>query len=226
MSASRDSTCWSLIRGAAAGVPEDRAGFVARYGPVIRAYLAARWRVGVDDDEVGEAAQEVFLQCFKEGGALRRVESDRAGGFRAFLYGVTRNMAFTAEKARRRRHRESSADDALERVQSEAPELSIAFDRAWARMIVAEARQLLERRSSSVGRPAQRVEALRLRYEDGLPSREIAVRLELPVERVYQFLTDARREFRGALLEVMATYHPRANRAELERLCVEQMRAL
>ena len=38
------STCWTVIQGAAAGSAADRQDFARRYTPVIRAYLAARWR--------------------------------------------------------------------------------------------------------------------------------------------------------------------------------------
>ena len=38
-----DVTCWTVIRGAAAGRAEDCAEFAQRYEGVIRAYLAARW---------------------------------------------------------------------------------------------------------------------------------------------------------------------------------------
>ena len=36
-----ESTCWSLIHGAAAGDADDRAGFARRYAPVVRAYLGS-----------------------------------------------------------------------------------------------------------------------------------------------------------------------------------------
>ncbi len=36
-----DSTCWTLVRGTAAGRPEDRETFVRRCAQVIKAYLAA-----------------------------------------------------------------------------------------------------------------------------------------------------------------------------------------
>ena len=37
-------TCWTVIRGAVSGDEADREEFVRRYGPVVRAYLGARWR--------------------------------------------------------------------------------------------------------------------------------------------------------------------------------------
>lgn len=221
----RESTCWTLVRGAAAGVPEDRAGFAQRYGPVIRAYLAARWRRPHDHHDVADAAQEVFLQCFKAGGALERLDPDRPGGFRAFLFGIARNVANDLD-ARRQRRREQDERPGFGTIPSDEQSLSGVFDRAWARMLMREARELIEHRSRGSKPEALRVEALRLRYESGMPSREIARAMKLEANVVYQMLTEARREFRGALLEVMASYHPQATRGELERLCLDQLRAL
>ncbi len=78
-----NSTCWFLIHGAAAGRKEDRDTFGQRYEPVIRAYLGARWRGTPRIEELDDAVQEVFVECFREGGVLDRVDSGRPGGFRA-----------------------------------------------------------------------------------------------------------------------------------------------
>jgi hypothetical protein len=43
MSAS-ESTCWTVIRAAAAGSSKDRDELARRYLSVVRAYLSARWR--------------------------------------------------------------------------------------------------------------------------------------------------------------------------------------
>ena len=85
-------TRWSLIEKAAEGSRADREEFARLYGPLIRASLhgALRQRVG---SELDDAIQETFVECFKESGALTRVDRGRPGGFRAFLYGVVRNVA-------------------------------------------------------------------------------------------------------------------------------------
>jgi RNA polymerase sigma-70 factor (ECF subfamily) len=99
-----DSTCWTVIQGAAAGSAADRDDFVRRYRPLIRAYLAARWQDSAYRQEVDDGVQEVFLECFRRGGVLERANPVHAGGFRAFLYGVIRNVALRIE-ARLARHR-------------------------------------------------------------------------------------------------------------------------
>ena len=90
---SSHTTRWTVIRGAARGDSTNQAEFARHYGPVIRAYLGARWRQTPLIDEVDDAAQQVFLDCFKEDGALGRADPAREGGFGAFLYGVVRNVA-------------------------------------------------------------------------------------------------------------------------------------
>jgi RNA polymerase sigma-70 factor (ECF subfamily) len=220
-----DSTCWTLVRSAAAGDPESRATYCRLYDPVIRAYLAARWRRGRDDEEVSDGVQEVFLQCFKSGGALGRAESDRPGGFRAFLYGVTRNVAGTIEAARVRRRREVG-DAAFEEIGADEPTASRVFDQEFARALTREARTLLLERARSGGAAGIRLQALELMYEHGLPSREIARELGLDVAAVYPLMTRARKEFKAALLEVVASYHPGGSRQEIEERCLEIFSAL
>jgi RNA polymerase sigma-70 factor (ECF subfamily) len=214
------STCWTLVRGAAAGNADDREAFCARYGPVVRAYLAARWRLPPDHEEVADAAQEVFLQCLKREGALESVDPARPGGFRAYFYGIARNVAADLErKSSRRRERQIPSEVPDREPESREASLSRVFDRAWARMVTREARSLMAARAGQGGTAAQRLRALELRYQEGLPARDIAARLGIAAEAAYQVLHKARREFRTALLEVMASYHPRDSREDLEQRC-------
>src|ERR1700722_16449828 len=97
-----ESTCWTLLRDAAAGGEASRAEFAARYAPVIRAYLAVRWRGSKRLRELDDALQEVFIECLRDGGLLDRARADQPGGFRAFLYGAVRNVALRAESKRAR----------------------------------------------------------------------------------------------------------------------------
>src|SRR5205085_10915889 len=84
----RDSTCWTLLRDAAAGGEASRAEFAARYAPAVRAYLAARWRGSKLLRELDDTIQDVFIECLRDGGLLDRARADRPGGFRAFFYGA------------------------------------------------------------------------------------------------------------------------------------------
>src|SRR5438270_804413 len=123
-----NSTCWTVIQAAAAGQSGPREEFARHYEPVVRAYLTARWPSRGED--VDDAVQDVFLECFREGGALARVDPDRPGGFRAFLYGVARNVARRTETARARRLQREQTGELEQEPMEDEPSLSALFDRA------------------------------------------------------------------------------------------------
>ena len=79
----------------------------------------------------------------------------------------------------------------------------------------AAARQL-ERAARRGDGAAQRIEILRLRFEEGLPVRDIARRLGQDASRAHHEYAKARREFHEALLEVVLTHHPGAVPEEIE----------
>src|SRR5262245_24445913 len=115
--ASLDTTCWTLIEAARGGRREDREEFARRYQGPVEAYLRARWAGTRFLQEVDDAVQEFFLECFREGGFLDRVEKGGPGGFRAFLYGVVRNVAFRYEKrGRRQKERQTPGGSDLNAV--------------------------------------------------------------------------------------------------------------
>ena len=217
-----DSTCWTTIEGAAAGSVGDRDEFARRYAPSIRAYLAARWQASFFAQEIDDATQEVFLECFRQGGALECADRSRPGGFRAFLYGIVRNVALRIEtrKARgRERHLESVLQP--EGVEGSEASLSRVFDRAWVESLLREVAQRQADRARQAGEAAlKRVELLRLRFHEGLPIREIASLWETDPAALHREYARARVEFKEALLEVVAFHHP-DSRAEVERECAE-----
>lgn len=204
------STCWTLIRGAAAGHPEDRDLFVRRYRGVVAAYMGARWRAPSQRGDIDDAVQEVFLECFKEGGALGRARSDGPGGFRAFLFGVVRNVAARAER-RNGQRRAEEIRTSLEERESElhTDDLSSVFEAAWARAMLVQAAETLSRRATAAGGDARRrVEMLELRFQEGLPIRKIAGRWGIPADRAHKLYERARAEFREVLLETVAFENP------------------
>lgn len=229
-----DSTCWNLIEGGARGRAEDRAAFASRYEPVLRAYLGARWRrVPHLLEEVDDAVQEIFVECFRRGGILARAEPGRPGGFRAFLYGAARNVALRCERQDgRARSRRAPGEFDPDRLAAEETTLSRVFDQSWATAILQEAGELqaacARARADSGngdeiahGAP-RRVELLRLRFHEGLPIRDIAQRWEMDVQRVHREYARARQEFKAALFEVLAL-HFGGSAAELEERCLELM---
>ena len=198
-----ESTCWTVIRAAAAGSPTDREEMARRYLGVVNAYLAARWRGSALRPDLDDAVQEVFVQCFREGGAVEVAGAGRVPSFRAFLFGIIRNVA------RRFESRPVRAAGTLPEIAADDASQSRLFERNWAQAIMAEAAQLQKARAEQRGPEAvQRVELLRLRYEDNLPIRAIAERWGTDRARLHHAYALARQEFRTALLEVVAFHQP------------------
>lgn len=211
------ATSWGIIREAALGDRDARALFAERYQDVVRAYLRARWRASPLEGEVEDATQEVFVICFREGGALQKAEED-LGSFRGFLFGVARNVALRVEKSRAVsavRRADESFD--VEGVPDREATLSQAFDRAWARAIVRTATGLLRARAETRGgAPLARVELLRLRFEEDLPIRTIAERTGVPADKLHNEYGQARREFKDALREALGL-HERIAESNLQQ---------
>ncbi len=88
-----ESTCWTVVCAAVAGSRTDREELARRYLGVVRAYLRTRWRTSQQQSDLDDAVQEVFVECFRAGGALDAVVDGRVPSFRAFLYGIVRNVA-------------------------------------------------------------------------------------------------------------------------------------
>lgn len=206
-------TCWTVIQGAAAGSAEDRGDFARRYQPIIRAYLAARWAGSALAEEIDDAMQEIFVDCFRAGGVLDRADVDRPGGFRSFLYGVIRIAALRVEAGRVHRDARSSPTSVdLSRIAADETTMSRTFDREWARAQVRSAMQLQEQRAKRDGPDAlRRVELLRIRFADGKPIREIAEMWGVDSTLLHRDQTRARREFKKALFDVIRSQSPGPN---------------
>ncbi len=193
------STCWEMIEGAADGCSGLRDDFARRYTPVVHGFLRYRWRGTSLLSEVDDATSEVFVECFRLGGVLEKTDPTRSGGFRAFFYGVIRNIARRFEEARansREQQQPSTAFDLDEQTARETS-LSQVFDRSWAESILNEARTRYRLAAEQEGEEAlRRVDLLRLRFEDDVPIREIATRWKVDVDKVHQQYRLARREFR------------------------------
>lgn len=222
------TTCWTVIRGAAEGRDADRDAFARHYRRVVAAYLAARWRGGDRRNDVEDAIQEVFLECFKTGGVLSRARSGGAGGFRAFLRGVVRNVAARFEERGARAHAEDLRSSLEEREPAlrndEAPDR--IFEATWARALVEEAADELRVRARTLGADAsRRVELLELRFGGGHPIREIARSWNEEPVRVHRLYDRARAEFAEALRSVVAFHEP-GTPSEIDRECKRLLESL
>ena len=152
-----------FVRGAAGGKPAERAEFARLYRPAICAYLGARWRNTPLFHEVDDAAQQVFLECFKDDGVLARVDEDRDAGFRAYLYGALRNIARGIERKRARsKEQQPTSTLDLDAIASKEDSLAEVFDRAWAGAVMRDAAELqLERARELKPGDARTVELMR-----------------------------------------------------------------
>jgi len=223
------TTCWTMIEAAAAGSESSRQAFALRYEPVARAYLAARWRGRAALGDLDDAVQEVFVESFRNGGALEKADRGRAGGFRPFFFGVVRNVAMRCE-ARRSRRRETSGDSAvMDAIEHDEPRLTQVFNRAYAQAVMREAAAAQEERAREQGDEAmRRVELLRLRFHEGLPIRDIAARWNEDPVYVHRAYALARREFRRALEQVVSAHHAAAGGGDemIRRECEDLLRLL
>ena len=218
---SPESTCWDVIQGAAQGNQTEREGFARHYAAIVRAYLATRWRGTAWLQEIDDAIQEVFVECFRHGGALERADREQPGGFRRFLCGVVRNVALRIEMGPSRwRERQPPSDFREGGVADDERTLSQVFDRAWAVAIMREAAELQAARARATPDDGalKRKELLRLRAEEGLPIRKIANRWREDPARLHHEYARARKEFKAALTEIVAFHHP-GSRAEIEQEC-------
>jgi RNA polymerase sigma factor (sigma-70 family) len=211
---SPDLTCWTLIRDAAGGDTAARERFARVYRPVAVAALAGRWKGSPRLAWVDDAAQDVFVECFKAGGALDSADAER-GGFRAFFLAVVRNVA------RRYEEKHRPAVPLPEDHADGDTSLSVAFDRAWARALLKEAARVQGEAARGDERATKRVELLRLRFQDGLPIRAIAERWSEDAAKLHREYATAREEFRAALRNVVAFHHPGAAGDALDAACRE-----
>lgn len=194
-----------MIRSAAAGNVEAKNGFARRYMPIVRAFLAARWAGTPLASELDDAVQDVFVDCFREGGLLERADPERGSGFRAFFLGAVRTAARHVETRRARRFELQGASSFHpERIAADEESLSRVFDRAWAQAVMREAAELQAARAKGKGeKELQRVELLRLRFQEQMPIREIAGLWGADPGVLHKEYSRAREEFAEALREVV-----------------------
>lgn len=206
--ATPETTSWNLIQSAAEGDMASRQSFALRYSPPVRDYLAARWRGSPFYRLIDDAVQEVFVECFRERGVLETVDPSRPGGFRAFLYGVVRNVALRHEKreARRKEEQSSSLYDSEGRAASQDT-LSKQFDKAWAKNLLRLAVDDMAMAAAGDDKALRRVELLRLRFQDGIPIRDIAVQWKEDPKLLHRQFTKAKREFKAALTQILVVRH-------------------
>ena len=206
-----EQTCWTLVEAAGTGNPNARELFARVYLPVVRAYLRSRWGGGPRSGHLEDAVQETFIECFRENGALGKVERSPTDKFRTFLYAVVRNVALRFEERGARDHARRGDDSAppLEALPTREERASRAFDRSWAESLLRRAAERQEAAAQARGPDAlRRVELLKLRFQEDLPIRDIADRWGVDAADVHREYAKAREEFKAALMEEIGFHHP------------------
>lgn len=207
-----------MIEGALRGDQASRALFAERYEPVVRAYLAARWRTSPLRFEIDDVVQDVFVEFFRGDGTLERAAGAQTVEFRPFLYGVARNVARRTEATSSRRREQYGPPACLDEPAARDDErFSVVFDRAWAVSVMKQAARLQATWAATQGdRALKRVELLKLRFAEDLPIREIAQRWGEAADHLHHEYATAREEFRKALAEVIREHNPNSSRVEAE----------
>jgi RNA polymerase sigma factor (sigma-70 family) len=209
-------TSWTLIHAAADGSQTALSQFAERYQATVRKTLVARWNRSRRIDWIDDAVQEVFVECIRPGGALSKADSQFSGGFRAYLFGVTRNVMLRYESRR------ITGQFVQEDFVADEATVGQVFDQEYARAIMREASQRQRQIAESQGDGAlRRVELLNARFTDGLPIREIAERWCVDAGWLHHEYSRARNEFLSALLDVVAASQPSATPAENQATCKE-----
>ena len=158
------------------------------------------------------------MDCLRKDGALGRLDPDRPGRFRSWLFAVVRNVALRHEERRARQGaREPQRVDEAPELAADETSCSIAFDRAWAQALIRRAAVRQESLAVSEGRK-RRVELLRLRFQSGLPIREIAKSWERDPAWVHHEYAKARDEFKAALRQEVIL-HGGSSPGEIEKEC-------
>ena len=209
-------TCWTVLRAAVDGDSVAQSTFTRLYAAVIGGFLRARWRGRALSADVDDAAQEVFVECFKPGGVLERADAD-AGQFRGLLYGVVRNVArrFETHAVERGRVRPEESTWVAQVAADDAGQATM-FEQSWARGVMKEAMAMLRQRAAGADdRARRRVELLERRFADDQPIRDIAAAWDVPAREVHNDYRKARVEFYACLQEVVR-FHSRSADVDAE----------
>lgn len=211
-------TSWSLLESAEAGDSACRQRFAEVYGPLVERYLRRALRVE-RSVSVADAVQEVFLECFRVGGVLERVAENRPDSFRGFLFGVVRNVTLRMKEKRARSPERDLEDGAFREPIGSDGDMLALFEREWARSMVSEALKETVRERWGTEQDRRRgVELLRLRFEEGLPIRDVArIWGDDPV-RVHRLYATVRGRFHSNLRAVVGRHEPNAE-GRLEEEC-------
>ncbi|MEM7201322.1 MAG: hypothetical protein AAF628_13705 [Planctomycetota bacterium] len=222
-------THWTVVLAAADGDPTAREAFAARYLPVARAYLGARWRGRPQMAALEDAVQEILTERLRDDGGVAALDRETKGSFRTFLADVVRGVAERTEAKEMAAKIDDAATAMVEatvapstaaRLADEA-QLRTVFDQAWARSIMQEtADRLAAAAQAAGGAPARRSQLLHLHYHERQPLEQAAEGCGIAGDAAEREMALARAEFATILRRVVAERES-CNEGELDRWCAE-----
>ena len=204
MLAMEPTEVWQLVEAAGAGDVAARAEFLQQFGPLVRLWLQQRWRDTPFRGLVDDAVQDVFVECCRPDGALRRADPERCvHGIEVYLRGIVRNVAARLERTEAR-HFGHRRDLEVGQASTMPARLGVAdqIDRAWAMAQIGAAFDLVAHTDSSGATGHSLRELLHLHFEEAMPVRAIAGAWHTKVEHVHELRRRACGTFRACLLRV------------------------
>ena len=229
------TTHWSLVAeaGHASGEAKQQAlsKLLAAYLPPIQSYLVRCLRL--DPDLAQEIVQSFVAEKVLERDLVGRAEVSR-GRFRNFLMSAVANFAANWLRDHARPEVAVSWDDAHDEVadvSASARPVDQMFDVAWARQVLANAIELMERECKASARPdvwgvfQGRVLDPILRHADPVPYAELVRRFGFASpSQASNVLVTANRMFVRALRTVIGAYE--RDEAEIDQEIAELRRIL
>jgi len=216
---SYDPTSWRMILDAGSGDRSQRRRFAERYEALIRGCLHRRWRGSARLQWLDDACQEVFVECYRDGGVLARIRARRPPRFRAYLLGVIQNVARGIEQRSGRSAERHAGDEALvELAVADEADLLSWFEREWARTVLRDALHELARLDAASGSGRSAADLLELRFAKGLPIRDIASLWREEPARVHRDYAKARSAFQRCLHHTVRQ-HDALSAAEADEEC-------
>lgn len=203
------TTQWDLLHDAARGDTEARIRFHDLYDPFIRRYTTAVARhFGNPAQDYDDLVQDVYMEVFKDGGALRNANADYPAGFRGYLRGLCRNIAFRA-RDRDPRAEVQPETGALDVADPAARDPVHAVELAYARSVIRETLDGMRHAATRAG-DSERLKALeifrRRIFHDEKP-KDIAAALGIAYTEVTEASRVARTWFETALFDKLLAIH-------------------
>lgn len=169
---------------------------------MIRRWLRARWHHSRWSSLIGDAEQEVFLECLRESGALARVDRGRCRDFETYLHGVVRNVAARIERREARHHVHFPGGEAqIRAVAAREGDPGDSLTAAAVRASILLAMDDLERVEAVPGHSL--AELLVLHFREEVPVRRIAAGWGVARGRVHEQRRRLCRRLRGRLLRAV-----------------------